>query len=103
MRCLWICGAGRHAPRDEVLDLIHRVEGLVLCGLRRQTRRVRSGDHVRAPCQCERRHLIRRAANVKGSAGDALVVERARKRGFVNQVAARQRLEKPHASNFKGL
>ena len=89
-RCLRICGARRHAPRDEVLDLVHRVEGLVLCGFRRQTRRVRSSDHVGAPRQCERGHLVLCAANVKGSAGDALVVERAGKRGLVNQVAARQ-------------
>ena len=59
MRCLRICGAQRHASRDEVLDLIHRVEGLVLCGVGRQTRRVRGGDHVGAPRQCERGHLVR--------------------------------------------
>ena len=55
-RCLRICGARRHASRDEVLDLVHRVEGLVLCGFGRQTRSVRSSDHVGAARQRERGH-----------------------------------------------
>src|SRR5262245_6197212 len=74
MRCFRICSARRHAPLDEIPDLIHRVEGLVLSCFRRQTRRVRSGDYVGAPRQRERGHLVLRAANVKGSARDALVV-----------------------------
>src|SRR5262249_27699893 len=89
-RCLRICRARWHVPRYEVLDLIHCVEGLVFRSFGRQTRRVWSSDHVGASRQRERRHLILRPANVKSCAGDALVVERTRKRGLVDQVAARQ-------------
>ena len=67
---------------------------------------MRRGDDVGARGEVERGLLVLRAADIHRGAGDALLVERARERRLVDQIAARQVDEEggwPHVRESGGV
>ena len=51
---------------------------------------MRRRDHIRKSCELRRRHLVRRAADIHRRASDALLAQRRRQRGLIDEIAAGQ-------------
>ena len=81
--------ARRHLPFHQRLDLADRVEGLALAGGRRQAPDMGRRDNVRQPREFRRRHLVGRAADIHGGAGDTVFRQDLQQRRLVDQIAAR--------------
>ena len=78
------------SPAGGVASLAHGLERLVLDRRPRQATDVRRCDHARMACEFGRGHLIGRAADVEGTAGEPAAVERGEQGAVVDQLAARR-------------
>jgi hypothetical protein len=81
-------GAWRGAAPDDLGDLTRGLERLMGDRRRHEAADVRRRDDTAQSRQAGRRHLVRRAANVHGAAGDTALDQDSLERRFVDQVAA---------------